>query len=65
MKASSHLSSLMTHYITFYKIIKSLMQSTANLFNMVRVADYSAYFIQLGEPVQGEIISHTEHARTT
>ena len=65
MKARFHLSSLMTYYITFYTINKSLMQSSADLFNTVRFTSYSAYFIQSGGPVLGTIISHTEYARTT
>jgi pyruvate-formate lyase len=30
---------------------------------LVRVAGYSAYFIQLGEPMQEEIIKRTEHEK--
>jgi formate C-acetyltransferase len=30
---------------------------------LVRVAGYSAYFIQLGKPMQEEIIKRTEHEK--
>jgi hypothetical protein len=65
MKARSHLSSIMTHYITLYKINKSLMQSAADLFNAVRFASYSAYFIRSCKPMQAKIISLTEYTRIT
>jgi hypothetical protein len=55
----------MTHYITLYKINKSLMQSAADLFNAVRFASYSAYFIRSGKPMQAKIISLTEYTRIT